>query len=247
MRDKVVLVTGAGSGIGRAAALRFAEEGATVCALDFDAARSEETAAALALPGAAVAADVADLDVMRAAVARLVERFGRIDVLFGNAGVPQAATPFEAVSLADWDRIVRVNLTGAFVSAQAVVPAMRTAGGGSIIVTSSIAATHPRPGLSAYVASKAGVIGLVRALALELAPERIRVNAIAPVAVRTPMLEQFGFAADGGSTIARIEQTIPLGHVIEPDDVAAAALYLASDDARAVTGVTLNVDGGRDL
>lgn len=246
LAGKVALVTGAGSGIGRAAAVRFGAEGASVCALDRDLGSAEGTAALLD-EGLALAADVADAAGMRDAAARVVGRFGRLDVLFNNAGVAQSATPFEEVSTDDWDRIMRVNLTGFFVSAQAVVPAMRESGGGAIVLTSSIAAVHPRPGISAYVASKAGATGLMRALALELAPAGIRVNAIAPVAVRTPMLAQFGFGADEAATIERVEQTIPLGHVIEPDDVAAAALYLASDESRAVTGITLNVDGGRDL
>ena len=243
---KVALVTGAGSGIGRAAAVRFAAEGASICALDRDLDSAQGTAE-LAGGGLALAADVAEARELRRAVGEVVERFGRLDVLFNNAGVAQSATPFEEISTDDWDRIMRVNLTGFFVCARAVVPAMRDSGGGSIVLTSSIAAVHPRPGISAYVASKAGASGLMRALALELAPARIRVNAIAPVAVRTPMLVQFGFGSDEAATIERVEQTIPLGHVIEPDDVAAAALYLASDESRAVTGITLNVDGGRDL
>jgi 3-oxoacyl-[acyl-carrier protein] reductase len=114
-------------------------------------------------------------------------------------------------------------------------------------LTSSIAAHRPRPGIAAYVASKGGAAALARALALELAPDRIRVNVIAPVAVRTPMLGQFAFGPDVEATIERVEQTIPLGRLTEPEDVANAAVYLASDEARCITGITLNVDGGRDL
>jgi len=179
-------------------------------------------------------------------VAEVREAFGRIDVYFNNAGIAQAAKPLEDTSDEEWARIMDVNLTAVFTGARAVAPAMREDGGGAIVVTSSIAAARPRPGIASYVASKAGVNGLVRALALELAPT-IRVNAIAPVAVRTPMLKEFAFADSEQATIARVEQTIPLGRLTEPEDVAAAALYLASDEARCITGVVLNVDGGRDL
>ena len=240
LEGKHAIVTGGGSGIGRAAALRFAEEGARVAVFDLAGHAAEATAAECGGRGFAV--DVTDRDAFAAAAGELE----RIDVYFANAGVPQAAKPLEETSRSEWDRIVGVNLTSVFETAQVVAPLMR-AGGGSIVVTSSIAAARPRHGIAAYVASKAGAIGLTRALALELAPEGIRVNAVSPVAVRTPMLKDFGFGEDEQATIERVEQTIPLGRIIEPEDVAAAALYLASDDARCVTGITLNVDGGRDL
>jgi 3-oxoacyl-[acyl-carrier protein] reductase len=247
LAGKTAIVTGAGSGIGRAAALRFAAEGARVAVLDLDGAKAEETRAAAGGDALALTVDVTDADAVEAAVAQAAEAFGGVDVYFNNAGVPQAAKPFVETSRAEWDRIMAVNLTALFTGVQAVAPVMRGRGGGAIVVTSSIAATRPRPGIATYVASKAGVNGLVRALALELAPDRVRVNAIAPVAVRTPMLAQFAFADSEQATIERVEQTIPLGRLVEPEDIAAAALYLASDEARCITGITLNVDGGRDL
>jgi 3-oxoacyl-[acyl-carrier protein] reductase len=247
LQGKTALVTGGGSGIGRAVARRFAAEGARVAVVDLDGVRAEEVAAEIDGDGLALTANVSDPDSVEEMVARTVDTFGRLDVVVNNAGVAQAAKPFLETSQEEWDRIIAVNLTALFLVAKAAVPAMRRDGGGAIVVTASIAATRPRPGIAAYVASKAGAIGLTRALALELAPDGIRVNAVAPVAVRTPMLKEFGFGDDEQTTIERVEQTIPLGQIIEPEDVAAAALYLASDDARCITGITLNVDGGRDL
>lgn len=241
LSGKTAVVTGGGSGIGRAAALRFAAEGARVAVVDRDGETAKAVGAELALQ-----VDVTDRAAVERMVAEVREAFGRIDVYFNNAGIPQAAKPLEETSDEEWARIMDVNLTAVFTGARAVAPAMREDGGGAIIVTSSIAAARPRAGIASYVASKAGVNGLVRALALELAPT-IRVNAIAPVAVRTPMLKEFAFADSEQATIARVEETIPLRRLTEPEDVAAAALYLASDEARCITGVVLNVDGGRDL
>lgn len=240
LQGRHAIVTGGGSGIGRAAALRFAEEGAEVAV--FDVAGDTARATAAECGGRGFAVDVTD----REAFASAVDEVGPVDVYFANAGIPQAAKPFEATTRAEWDRIVAVNLTALFETAQVVAPVLRGGGGGAIVVTSSIAAARPRPGIAAYVAAKAGVEGLVRALALELAPT-IRVNAIAPVAVRTPMLKEFAFGATEEETIERVEATIPLRRLTEPEDVAAAALYLASDEARCITGTVLNVDGGRSL
>jgi 3-oxoacyl-[acyl-carrier protein] reductase len=239
LQGRRAIVTGGGSGIGRAAAIRFAEEGAEVAVFDLAGDAAEATAASCGGRGFAV--DVTD----KAAFADAVDELDGVDVYFANAGIAQAAKPLEETSREEWDRIHAVNLTALFETAQVVAPLMRDAGG-SIVVTSSIAAARPRQGIAAYVASKAGVEGLVRALALELAPT-IRVNAIAPVAVRTPMLREFAFGASEEETIERVEATIPLRRLTEPEDVAAAALYLASDEARCVTGTVLNVDGGRSL
>jgi 3-oxoacyl-[acyl-carrier protein] reductase len=248
LSDKVTIITGGGSGIGRASAQRFSEEGASVAVIDLDEHAARATCDLIGGGALALRADVTSRSDVTAAVEAVVERFGRVDVFFNNAGIPQAAKPFEETEPAEWARIIDVNLTAFFIGAQAAANAMRKRGaGGSILLTSSIAAHRPRPGIAAYVASKGGAAALARALALELAPDRIRVNVIAPVAVRTPMLGQFAFGPDVEATIERVEQTIPLGRLTEPEDVANAAVYLASDEARCITGITLNVDGGRDL
>jgi 3-oxoacyl-[acyl-carrier protein] reductase len=236
---KVALVTGAGSGIGRATVRRFADEGARVIAADVDAGRARETCAGL--DGAvAVAADVCDAGDVARMVQAALDHHGGLDVFHNNAGVAEAVTPLAEITRADWDRVLAVNLTAFFLAAQAVAPVMRERGGGSILVTASIIARRPRPGLAAYVAAKSGVTGLARALALELAPDNIRVNVINPGPSRTPMLGEFGFDSS-------IADALPLGRLIEPDEVAGAAAYLASDDAAAITGAVFNVDGGRDL
>ncbi|EHN10518.1 3-oxoacyl-[acyl-carrier protein] reductase [Patulibacter medicamentivorans] len=247
LEGRVAIVTGAGSGIGRATALRLAAEGARVVASDLDVAAAEATAALIGDERAVgLRADVTDADAVAAVVAHAVERFGGLDVFHNNAGLAQAAKPLAEVTREEWDRLISVNLTAFFVGAQAAAPALRERGGGAIVVTASTSAIHPRAGLSAYAAAKSGVLGLTRALALELAADRIRVNAINPVAVKTPMLTEFRLA-DEDELLERMAATIPLGTAIDAEDVAAAVAYLASDDARYVTGIALNVDGGRDL
>ncbi len=234
LAGKVALITGAGAGIGRATARRFAAEGARVVAADLDEARAQETCEGIeATP---VAADVTDPAAVSRMVATALERYGGLDVFHNNAGLAEQVKPLADISRDEWDRVIAVNLTAFFLGAQAVAPVLRP--GGSILVTASIIARRPRSGLAAYVAAKAGVTGLARALALELAP--LRVNVINPGPTNTGMLGAFGFDASVG-------EALPLGRLIEPDDVAAAAVYLASDEARAVTGTVFNVDGGRDL
>ena len=231
LAGKVAIVTGAGSGIGRATARRFAAEGATVIAADLDLEAVEETCRGLDN------ATAARVDVtVREDVEDLVARHERIDVYFNNAGLPARIKPLAELSREEWDRTLDVNLTALFVAAQVVAPKLK---GGLLLVTASIIANRPRPGLSAYVASKAGVVGLAKALATELAPD-VRVNVINPGPANTPMLDHFGFDVDPA-------QALPLRRLIEPEDIAGAAAYLASDDARAITGAVFNVDAGRDL
>jgi 3-oxoacyl-[acyl-carrier protein] reductase len=231
LASKVAIVTGAGSGIGRATVRRFAAEGATVVAADVDLEKARETCEGLenATPARA---DVT----RREDVEALVSGHDRIDVYFNNAGVPAQIRPLAELTREEWDRTLDVNLTALFVAAQVVAPKLK---GGLLLVTASIIANRPRPGLSAYVASKAGVVGLAKALATELAPD-VRVNVINPGPANTPMLDGFGFATDPA-------EALPLKRLIEPEDIAGAAAYLASDDARAITGAVFNVDAGRDL
>jgi 3-oxoacyl-[acyl-carrier protein] reductase len=229
LEGKVALVTGAGSGIGRATVHRFAAEGARIVAADLDADRAQETCAGIE-HAIAVGADVCSEDDAARMVATALDAFGGLDVFHNNAGMPETVKPIAEITREEWDAVI---------DAKAVTPAMHERGGGTILVTASIIARRPRAGLAAYVASKAGVIGLARALALELAPD-VRVNVINPGPARTPMLGAFGFDESAG-------EALPLGRLIEPEDIAGAAAYLASDDARAITGAVFNVDGGRDL
>ncbi len=227
LKGKVVVVTGAGSGIGRATVHRFAAEGARVIAADLDFERAHETCAGI------VNATPARADVtQREDVERLLDKHDRIDVYFNNAGIPETVKPLAEITRAEWDQVLDVNLTALFVAAQVAAPKLK---GG--VLTGSIIANRPRAGLAAYVAAKSGVIGLARALAAELAPD-VRVNVINPGPANTPMLGGFGFDAD-------VAQALPLKRLIEPEDIADAAVYLAT--ATAVTGAVFNIDAGRDL
>ncbi len=247
LEDKVAIVTGAGSGIGRATAERFVAEGARVVVADLDAEKAEAVAGGLGDAAVAVAVDVTDPVAVEGMIGEATGRFGGLDVLHSNAGVPELVKPLAEIGRDEWDHVLAVNLTAFFHCAQAAAPVMRAAGGGAMIVTASIAANRPRPGMAAYVASKTGVIGLAKALAIELAADAIRVNVINPGPALTPMLAQFGFSANPEEAAQELAAALPLGVAIEADDIAAAAVYLASDEARKVTGLVLNVDAGRDL
>lgn len=248
LHGTTAIVTGAGAGFGRATVRLFAERGANVVAVDVDEDGAEETAALVEdddVPGEAIAAvaDVSDSDDVAAAVDATVERFGGIDVLHNNAGVLHDKRPVTELSEAEWDRVQDVNLKGVFLGAKHAVPHIREGGGGAIVNTASIAGRRPREELSAYVASKGGVITLTKALALELAPDDVRVNAICPVASPTSMLGTLS-----AEDVERMAETIPLGRMAAPSDVAHAAAFLADDEAAGlITGTALDVDGGRGI
>jgi len=246
--DKTAVVTGAGSGMGRATAHLFAERGANVVAVDLDADAADETVDELDDLGdgdaLAVTADVSDAEDVEAFVERTVEEFGQIDVLHNNAGIPQESTPVEDVTEETWDTVQDVNLKSAFLGAKFAVPHMREQGGGVVLNTASTAGIRPRTGLSAYAASKGGMITLTKQLAHELAEDGIRVNAICPVATDTDMLPDF---AGGDLSVQGMADTIPLGRLAEPEDIANAAVFLASEEAEMITGTALEVDGGRDI
>lgn len=246
LAGKAAIVTGGASGMGLASARRFVAEGARVLIADRDGESAAGAAAQIGEAAVAATVDVTDEAAIAAMVEQAVEAFGTVDVLFNNAGIAEAVKPLEDIDRSEWDLIVGVNLTAFFLCAKAVAPVMKAAGTGSIILTASIAARRPRAGLAAYVAAKSGAIGLAKELALELAPD-VRVNVINPGPAETPMLREFGFAADGDAALANLGAALPLGRAIAPEDIAAAAVYLASDEARSVTGITLNVDAGRDL
>jgi 3-oxoacyl-[acyl-carrier protein] reductase len=245
LADKVVIITGAGSGIGRSAAYLFAEEGAKVVVADINNPGGEETVSKIkAKRGTAIFihTDLSISSQVENLIKTTINQFGRVDVLYNNAGIGQKLTPIEDIEESYWDQILSVNLKSVFLAVKYAVPYMKRAGGGVIINTASIAGVRPRPHTSAYVSSKGGVIALTKVLAIELASNNIRVNCINPVATDTPMLD----ALDEEDKKAWAK-TIPMGRLAKPEDMAYAALYLASDESSMVTGVCLNVDGGRGI
>lgn len=248
LQGKVAIITGASSGLGRAIALRFAREGASLVLGDVDEAGGAETLALLGESDRARARfrklDVTSEADVEAAVAEAVRTFGKLDVMVANAGI--GAPGFIAkLEKADFERVISVNLVGAFLCAKHALRAMQK-GGGSIIAMSSVAGLQGTPMLGGYGPSKAAVIQLVQTVALEGARFKIRANAIAPVWTQTPMVDAFihGLRAGEEAGRARLTADIPLGRLGQPDDVANAALFLASDEASFITGVTLPVDGG---
>src|SRR5581483_5684668 len=243
---KAAIVTGAGRGNGRGIARVFGAEGAKVLVVDRDAEPAAETVSAIAAAGGTASAFQADVSVaaqVEAAVAAAVERYGRIDVLCCNAGIFPAAT-LDRMTEAEWDRVLTVNLKSVFLAVRACLPRMREQRSGRIVITSSI--TGPRvaiPGLTHYAASKAGINGFIRAAALELAPHGITINGVEPGSVRTPGFMSLNNEADAEATA----QAIPLKKLAEPEDIGYAMLFLASDEARYITGQTIVVDGGQIL
>ncbi len=244
LKDKVAVVTGASRGIGRALATALVEAGARVYGL----ARSESDLAtvrdALGEGFVPVECDVTDQTSVDAAFARVRDEAGRLDVLVNNAGVTHVNQPLTEVSEEDYDRVYAVNVKALFWAARHVVPAMRDQGGGVIINTASTAGLRPRPGLCWYNGSKGAAITITKSMAVELAPLKIRVNALCPVAGETPLLPAF-MGGDTPENRAKFVASVPLGRLSTPLDVARAALWLASDEAEFITGVALEVDGGR--
>ncbi|HZD24809.1 MAG TPA: SDR family oxidoreductase [Alphaproteobacteria bacterium] len=248
LKDKVAIVTGGGAGFGEGIARRFAEEGASVIVNDISETDGKRVALAIGEAGGSaqfVRADVSSGDDMAALVAAAVEAYGGLDIMVNNAGVPQRNMPMTEVDEEVFDRIYRVNVKSIYWCARHAVPAMRKRGGGAIVNTSSTAALSPRPGLVWYNGSKGAVNTITKAMAIELAPEKIRVNALCPVAGETQMLGEFMGGQVTPEMRAKFLATVPLGRFSQPRDLANAALYLASDEADFITGVCLEVDGGR--
>jgi 3-oxoacyl-[acyl-carrier protein] reductase len=234
--DQVVIVTGAGHGIGRAVAERFAAEGARVAVNDVSSARASEVAAALGAPAMAVPADVSDKAAVDAMFNAVLARFGRLDVLVNNAGNIHAARHFLDGDEAWWDQLLDVNLKGSFLCAHRAAHHMARKGTGVIINMSSGGATKAHRGNVAYDASKGGIEAMTRAMALDLAPYGVRVNAIVPGLIRT-------YDLDEESAIER-GKVVPLGRLGSPEDLAGPTVFLATEDARYITGACLVVDGG---
>ncbi|MGC9397816.1 MAG: SDR family NAD(P)-dependent oxidoreductase [Anaerolineae bacterium] len=253
--DHVVIITGAASGIGKACALRFAREGANVACLDVSDAAREAVASDCRDEGVeafSAHCDVTCPDEMEAAVQRTLERWRRIDVLIASAGVYSGA-PLPEVSLQQWQRLIEINLTGVFLANRAVAPVLMQQKSGSIINLSSMAGKTSFPASAAYSASKSGVIGLTRAVAMDLAPYGVTVNAICPGNTRTEMIRRVAERAgaqDGLTAEAWLEMRAadcPLGRLAEPWEIAGVAAFLASEDARYITGQAIEVDGGMVL
>ena len=249
LKDKVALVTGAGSGIGQASAVLFAREGAKVAVVDIREDTAKATAEQIEKAGGqalAIRADVSKAADSQATINQTLARWGRLDIFYANAGVPQFPTSVGEVEEHVFDQIMAVNVKGVFLGAKYALPVMKQQKGGVFLITASTSALRPRPGVQCYSASKGAVTVLAKSLALEGAPFGVRVVAIAPVATETPMLPTFmGKKEVDAEGMARYRGTIPLGRLNTPEDIAKAALFLASDDAAMITGSTVEVDGGR--
>lgn len=251
LQGKTAIVTGAASGMGKAIAKLFADQGARVVLADLNKEAAEKVALELQEGHAhAVQTDVSDDQSVAALVKKTIAVFGAIDVLVNCAGVPQAFTPIEELTLEQWDKILSVNTKSIYLTTRHAVPHMKAGKKGSIINIASIAGIRARPGLNAYCASKGAAIMLSKALAIELAPYQIRVNVINPGPAETPMLGKFISGDEAEVEAGKKEifiSSVPLGTLIQPEDIAQAALYLASDLSKIVTGEVMNVDGGRGI
>ena len=244
LQGKTAIVTGGASGFGAGIVRKFIEEGARVLIADLNGDAAQAHARELGPQALAMAVDVSRDDEVANLVKSALHSFGRVDVLVNNAGVGHLPQPLEDLPLEAFDRIFAVNARALFLAARHIVPEMKAAGGGVILNMGSTAGVSPRPRLTWYNASKGWVITATRSMAVELAPHGIRVNALNPVAGDTPLLKTFM----GGDTVelrAKFLATIPIGRFSTPADIGAAACFLCSDEASMITGVAMEVDGGR--
>lgn len=244
LKGRTALITGAAQGFGFGIAETFVREGARVAVLDINGDKAKEAARAIGRKALAVACDVAKAKSVDKAVERVIAKFGRLDIVVNNAGISHRNQPMLDVSEEEFDRVFAVNVKSIYLMARATVPHFREHGGGVILNVGSTAGIRPRPGLTWYNGSKGAVNLLSKSMAVELAPDRIRVNAIAPVAGETPLLATF-MGEDTPEKRAQFRASIPWGRLSTPQDMANAALYLCSDEAEMVTGAVLTVDGGR--
>ena len=245
LKNKVAIVTGAGSGFGEAIARRYAQEGASVVVNDIAALGAQRVANEIGASAAARVGDVSKDSDVAALVAFALSTFGRLDIVVNNAGTTHRNCPMLEVAEEEFDRIYAVNVKPLFLTAKHAVPHFRKAGGGCFITIASTAGVRPRPGLTRYNGSKGAAIVTSRSMAAELGPDKIRVNVINPVIGETGLLETFMGMPDTPDNRKKFLAGIPMGRFSKPLDVANAALFLASDEAEFITGTCLEVDGGR--
>ena len=244
LQGKTAIVTGGASGFGAGIVRKFIREGARVMVADINAEAAGEMAAELGDRAMDQAVDVSDGGSVAAMVDAALAAYGHVDILVNNAGVTHQPAPLEAVGETDFDRVFAVNCKSVYLTARQLVPAMKARGSGCILNVASTAGVSPRPRLNWYNASKGWMITATKAMAVELAPAGIRVNAINPVAGETPLLKTF-MGEDTPEMRAKFLSTIPIGRFSTPEDMGNAACYLCSDEAGMVTGVAMEVDGGR--
>ncbi len=248
LAGKVAVVTGAGSGFGEAIALRYAEEGAKVIVNDLNGDSAKRVAGGIMQQGGKATANKGDVTAskdVKAMIQAALDAYGQLDIVVNNAGYTHRNQPMLDVDEETFDRVYAVNVKGIYLAAVHAVPVFRKQGrGGCIITTASTAGLRPRPGLTWYNGSKGAAITLTKSMAAELGPEKIRVNCICPVAGDTPLLPMF-LGEDTPERRAKFIATVPMGRLSKPMDIANACLYLASDEAEFITGVALEVDGGR--
>jgi 3-oxoacyl-[acyl-carrier protein] reductase len=241
LKDKVAVITGGAQGFGEGIAERFVAEGARVALADLNEAGTQKVAARLGKAAIGCRADVTKTADVKAMIALAQSTFGRLDIVVNNAGTTHVNKPMLEVTEAEFDRIFAVNVKGIYLAALHAVPVFRKQGGGAFLNIASTAGLRPRPGLTVYNASKGAVNVMTKSMAVEFAPDKVRVNALCPVAGDTPLLASFL----GTNTREAFVKTVPLGRLSTPQDIAAGAVFLCSDEANFFTGVCLEVDGGR--